>query len=260
MPESTDNYTDFNDLVFEHRNKDYGAYVLRKAYFHNLMTGWIISMSLVIIFALTYFIILLFHPADKHITEFNPLLIQNNSNNIDLILPENPATTTNPNNSVINKELIHPEDNVTKHSSGQIAIDSTNSDNDTIALTNKGGGLPGDTNTTGGNGVYSYVENMPQFPGGQQGILDYILSHTRYPVQAIQYNIYGTVEVIFYITKDGLVDNVQVAKSANYLLDNEAVRVIQSMPKWKPGTRNGRPVTVMYKVPITFPPIVRKKT
>lgn len=259
VPTLTD-YRDFDELVFEHRNRDYGAYALRKAYFRHLITGCIIAITFFTVTVFVYYVILISQHTGVPVAEFNPLLIQNNSKNIEIILPENPAMTTHPNENLVNRGLIRPEDNTTKHSSGVISIDSTNSVNDSTSLGNKGGGLAGDTNTTGGSGAYTYVENMPQFPGGQQGILEYLTGHIRYPVQAIQYNIFGTVEIIFYITKEGLVDNVKVAKSVNSILDNEAVRVIKNMPKWKPGTRNGKPVTVMYKVPITFPQIVRKKT
>jgi len=253
-------YPDFDELVFEHRNKDYGAYVLRRSYFRHMVIGYVIAMVFFIVTVFVYYLILISQSTIGPIAEYNPLLVQNNSKNIEIILPENPAITTHPNGNLINKEVIRPEDNTTKHSAGVISIDSTNSVNDSLSLSTKGGGLEGDTNTTGGSGVYTYTENMPEFPGGQQGILEYLIGHTRYPVQAIQYNIYGTVEIIFYITKEGLVENVKVAKGVNSILDNEAVRVISNMPRWKPGTRNGKPVTVMYKVPITFPQIVRKKT
>ena len=247
-----------DEIVFEHRNKEYGAYELRKVYTGHLLTGFIIAMAAFLLSVFTYFIIINIEMPGEKVVAFNPLLLKSNSNNIDMIVPETPATSTHPAENAPKPTIVTPEENPGKNSSGNITIDSTETSSDTLTATNTGGGLEGDTNTSGGSGVYSYVENMPVFPGGQQGILEYLVANTRYPVQAIQYNIYGTVEVIFYITKDGLVDNVKVAKSANPVLDNEAVRVIKSMPKWKPGTRNGRPVTVMYKVPITFPQIVRK--
>lgn len=254
-----DHSCEFDDIVFENRNKEYGAYELRKAYSGYHLTGFIISLLFFVLsIAIWFFLTNMSSSAMEKSIEINPLLIQAYTENIDLMLPQPPATSKHPAENPANMTIVTPGENPGKNNAGNIAIDTTDTSEDTLSMTSTGGGLEGDTNTAGGSGVYTYVENMPVFPGGQQGILEYLVNHTRYPVEAIQYNIYGTVEVIFYITKEGLVDNVKVAKSANPILDKEAVRVIKAMPKWQPGTRNGRPVTVMYKVPITFPQIVRK--
>jgi periplasmic protein TonB len=258
MPQTTyKDYLDFDEIVFEHRNKEYGAYALRKAYFRHLVTGSGFAMTFFLLAVFVYYFIITSQAPGVPVAEYNPLLIQNNSKNIEIILPESPAVTTRPNENRISKELIKPEDNNTRNSSGEVSIDSSNSVNDSLSLSNKGGGLEGDTNTTGGSGMYSYTETRPEFPGGQQGVAEYIIENIRYPYQAIQYKLYGTVEIVFYISKEGLVENVNVAKSVNPILDNEAIRVIKNMPRWKPGTRNGKPVKVIYHLPISFPKNVK---
>ncbi len=92
----------------------------------------------------------------------------------------------------------------------------------------------------------------PSFPGGTKALLDYISENTVYPEEARKQNLSGRVVLTFYIEEDGSVSNVKVLKSVHPLLDNEAVRVVSSMPKWTPGTKDGRPVRQRMGLPITF--------
>ena len=92
----------------------------------------------------------------------------------------------------------------------------------------------------------------PSFPGGTKALLDYISENTVYPEEARKQDLSGRVVLTFYIETDGSVSNVKVLKSVHPLLDSEAVRVVSSMPKWTPGTRDGRPVRQRMGLPITF--------
>ena len=92
----------------------------------------------------------------------------------------------------------------------------------------------------------------PSFPGGTKALLDYISENTVYPEEARKQNLSGRVVLTFYIEEDGSVSNVKVLKSVHPLLDNEAVRVVSSMPKWTPGTKDERPVRQRMGLPITF--------
>ena len=101
--------------------------------------------------------------------------------------------------------------------------------------------------------VYEVVENMPEFPnGGMAALMKYLTDNIRYPEAAKKAGIQGRVIVQFVVDKDGSIKNVRTLRGVNSDLDAEAIRVIQSMPKWKPGTQKGEPVKVKYTVPVMF--------
>jgi protein TonB len=96
------------------------------------------------------------------------------------------------------------------------------------------------------------VEEMPMFPGGDQALLAYIFEHTIYPEVAKENNIQGRVVVRFCVTSKGGVSQVSILKGVDPELDAEAVRVVNTLPTFKPGKQGGKPVPVWYMVPITF--------
>ena len=101
--------------------------------------------------------------------------------------------------------------------------------------------------------VYEVVENMPEFPnGGMTALMKYLSDNIRYPEAAHKAGIQGRVTVQFVVGKDGSIGNVSILRGVNADLDAEAIRVISSMPKWKPGTQKGEPVKVKYTVPVMF--------
>ena len=101
--------------------------------------------------------------------------------------------------------------------------------------------------------VYLQVEQMPEFPGGQAALFKYLSENVKYPATAQNNGTQGRVICSMVVDKDGTVTNVEVARSAgDASLDEEAVRVIQSMPRWTPGKKSGTPVRVKYTIPITF--------
>lgn len=97
--------------------------------------------------------------------------------------------------------------------------------------------------------VFQVVEDMPTFPGD---INKWLGKNVKYPVIAQENNIQGRVTVQFVIEKDGSITDVKVLRGVDPSLDKEAVRVVKSMPKWKPGKQRGKPVRVSYTVPINF--------
>ena len=99
---------------------------------------------------------------------------------------------------------------------------------------------------------FMVVENMPEFPGGDLGLMKYIQKHVRYPAIAKEYNITGKVYVSFIVDKSGSVTNVKVVRGVDKNLDAEAVRVVKSLPKYKPGKQRGKAVRVMFTIPINF--------
>lgn len=100
--------------------------------------------------------------------------------------------------------------------------------------------------------LFSVVEVMPQYPGGQIAMMKYIMENMKYPEQAMKKGIQGRVTVRFIVEKDGSISDVKPIHSVHTLLDKEAVRVVKSMPKWSPGKQNGKPVRVQLIVPIMF--------
>jgi TonB family protein len=104
----------------------------------------------------------------------------------------------------------------------------------------------------GGEGIFFKVEEMPEFPGGEQALRDYIAGNIRYPEQAKKDSITGKVFISFVIDTTGLVEGAKVVRGVHPLLDNESLRVVQSMPVWKPGKEKGRPVKVAYTIPVAF--------
>ena len=100
--------------------------------------------------------------------------------------------------------------------------------------------------------VFDVVEVMPQFPGGQIAMMKYIMENMKYPEQAMKEGIQGRVAVRFIVEKDGSISDVKPILSVHPLLNKEAVRVVESMPKWTPGKQNGKPVRVRFNVPVMF--------
>lgn len=96
---------------------------------------------------------------------------------------------------------------------------------------------------------------MPIFPGGRDALSRYLAEQVKYPTDAALHKRDGTVRIRFIIGKDGSITHATVFQSVHYELDREALRVVQSMPKWIPGKKDGVPVAVQYTLPITFPPI-----
>ena len=100
--------------------------------------------------------------------------------------------------------------------------------------------------------VFDVVEVMPQFPGGQIAMLQYLMKNIKYPEQAVKEGIQGRVTVRFIVEKDGSISDVKPVLSVHPLLNKEAVRVVKSMPKWTPGKQNGKPVRVRFNLPVMF--------
>ena len=102
------------------------------------------------------------------------------------------------------------------------------------------------------DGAYQKVDVMPEFPGGDVALLKYIANNTIYPKEAKEKGIQGKVITRFMVKKDGSVSDVSVAQGVNSALDNEALRVVKTLPSFTPGKLNGKTVPVWYMIPITF--------
>lgn len=100
--------------------------------------------------------------------------------------------------------------------------------------------------------VFFIVEDMPEFPGGELALRQYIANAIKYPVIAQENGIQGRVYVTFVVNTDGSVADARIARGVDPSLDKEALRVVNGLPKWKPGKQRGKPVRVSYTVPINF--------
>ena len=101
--------------------------------------------------------------------------------------------------------------------------------------------------------AYDVVEVMPKFKGGESAMMEFLMMNMKYPQAAVKAKQQGRAIVGFVVRKDGTVSDVHITKSAGYaVLDEEAMRVVKSMPAWEPGKQKGKPVNVKYNVPITF--------
>ena len=100
--------------------------------------------------------------------------------------------------------------------------------------------------------IFQIVEEMPQFPGGDAKLLEYVATHIKYPQIARETGIQGRVFVGFVVEPDGSVSNVKILRGIGGGCDEEAMRVIKSLPKWKPGKQRGKAVRVSYQIPVLF--------
>ncbi len=100
--------------------------------------------------------------------------------------------------------------------------------------------------------IFTVVEAMPEFPGGMGALMKYLAENIKYPSLAKESGIQGRVFINFVVEPDGSISNVKVLRGIGGGCDEEAVRVVESMPKWKPGMQRGKPVRVSYNLPVKF--------
>ena len=93
---------------------------------------------------------------------------------------------------------------------------------------------------------------MPEFPGGETALMNFIVSNLKYPQSAAQKGIQGRVVLSFIVEKDGSISTIKVMRSPDERLSLEAIRVVRKMPKWTPAKQDGKPVRVKYVLPVTF--------
>ena len=104
----------------------------------------------------------------------------------------------------------------------------------------------------GNDGIFQVVENQPEFPGGMAELMKYLKKNLRYPQICKEQGLQGRVIVQFVVNPDSTLSDFNVIKSVNPHLDKEALRLVSSMPKWKPGEQRGKPVSVRFTLPVTF--------
>ena len=109
-----------------------------------------------------------------------------------------------------------------------------------------------DSGIVGNDGIFQLVELQPEFPGGMAELIKYLKKNLRYPQICKEQGLQGRVIVQFVVNADSTITDVNVVKPVNPYLDQEALRVVKAMPKWKPGEQRGEPVRVRFTLPVTF--------
>jgi protein TonB len=252
--------SDFDDLVFEHRNREYGAYQLRKRYNRVLLTGTVVTLLLAITAVMIPF---LSRPSSEKIISGGNGYYQVRMENLQppeekIYVPPSPPP---PEAEKIQEtvEYVPPVvvDTVMPVEKTQISTDEALASNDSEIIDATGSGFGNDL-LPGGNGTGEeeplfIVETMPTFKGGDlNNFRIWVGKRTNYPEEAIINKIRGTVFLTFIVEKDGSVSNVSVVKGVHPLLDEEAVRAISESPRWSPGLQRGQPVRVRFQIPLSF--------
>ncbi|HEY8401933.1 MAG TPA: TonB family protein [Cytophagaceae bacterium] len=257
--------TTLDEIVFENRNKAYGAYLLRKLYGKHV--GIAVTLSVIV------FTLALISP--KIYSRFfpEPPVEQVKITEVDLTMldvppldketPKPPPINIEPPKIEIVKFLppdIKPDEQVIEEEEivDQAVLDTAA----TIGEINQVGeddlgevlviGDGSEELGTGEDEIFTYVEEVAGFPGGLEAFYKFLQKNIVYPRAAMEMEVQGRVIVQFVVEKDGSVTDVKVLKGLREDMDNEAVRVVSMMPKWTPAKMNGKPVRFKTSIPIVF--------
>jgi periplasmic protein TonB len=251
MKRKNENVPGFDEIIFENRNKEYGAYDLRKRYlnttFFSLLGGVVLSVSLVLSISFSMSGKVTGKPVEKGmiIVRIDPTILEPEQPKPEAAIPKPQAfkpVYTEP-------EIVEKLDSNDIVLSAVTALDSVKNrpvDAIVVQVENPDPVIPVEREPE------VWVEEMPAFPGGNEALLKYISKTIQYPQTAVENGIQGKVTLRFVVSSDGSVKRVEVLRGVDPLLNEEAVRVVSSLPKWKPGKQNGKPVPVWFSVPVTF--------
>jgi len=253
------------ELVFDDRNKEYGAYELRKHYDKTLLTALGFTLLGFVALFEGYNIYLQHQPEVRIVVvdnrppivisnptvkppvtppahhEIQPPADQSTTRYQTMVATVDPAAVNPPTTIDLQETAIGPSTHKGDDSGADLNITPTSSVG------------PGD-NVTENTTVYSLgtIEVMPQFPGGEAAWQKFLKKHLRYPLQAIDAGIGGKVYVSFIVEKDGHLSDIALVRGVGYGLDEEAQRVLKLAPNWSPGIQNGQKVRVRYMMPFNF--------
>jgi protein TonB len=251
---------DFDDLLFETRNRDYGAYQLRKRYNSVIVAGIILACLLVTSAVVLPFII---SPHSDKVVAGGISFVQVQMDNLEppideIVVPPPPPPAEAAKMQEIVKyvppvvvDTVLPLETTQQTADEVLAQPSTD-------IVVAGGTGTGDDLLSGQDGIetddaFFIVEVMPSFKGGDiNKFREWVMRRTNYPQAAVDNRIEGKVYLTFIVETDGAVSNVTVVRGVDPLIDKEAVRTIQASPKWSPGLQRGQPVRVRYSMSLSF--------
>jgi protein TonB len=246
----------FDDIVFENRNKEYGAYKLRKKYNRNVIIALIIGTLILVTAVITpYLNAKAAENKSKRAERQVEIKMENLDQPAETIAPPPPPPP--PPQDVVQQaryvppvvvDSIKPEEAAQLMTADQAQVEVKDEEviEEVVQVTEEV--QEAETQTE----PFYVVEEMPMFQGGDAAIQKYIGDNVVYPEVAKENNIQGRVIVKFCVTPTGGVDQVSVLKGVDPELDAEVVRVVKTLPKFKPGKQGGKPVPVWYTIPINF--------
>lgn len=271
---------EWRDIVFEGKNKDFGAYTLRAAS-PQRHTKAVIYMVIALAILLTLLILSVngvfsrpddeqivtsteqelaqFEAQEEEMEEEEEEQIQQFEEPEEIIAPEEVANEQRVTDLLITNDDEFEEekaakdvDKVMENEAQAGTIDVTEGTNDLNKQTIVQEVIAETKPVEEAPVSIAMVEQKPSFPGGEAAMYQWLSSNIQYPAVASEEGIQGRVVVEFVVGKDGSITNVKVLRPRHPALDKEAVRVVKSMPKWVPGRNNGQPVKVTYTLPVTF--------
>jgi periplasmic protein TonB len=228
-----------DEILFRNRNKTYGAYDLRRRYARVLSFSAIITLATFIVFILIVF--------------FEGQDIKKDTDDRSYIFDLN-----NGGQSLPQKRSDPPASGGIKIPNRVPLVVDSLPVSDTIINTADGNGSDttghgaGNGNGSGDGPVYFSAQEPPAFPGGEKERMHFLQQNINYPPQAKQKKIHGAVYISFIVEKNGSISNIKLLRGIGYGCDEEAVRVVNSMPKWIPGKQNGVAVRVQVVIPLVF--------
>lgn len=260
------NTQQLNEVIFADRNKSYGAYDIRSSY-NNSIKKSLLYLSTIV--GLLFGSIIVSNKLNT-VSTIDPIIVLDNppietmeyTTTVDVTPIEKPQVTTiqaavAPKGGMattivdVLTETKSIVDNPVSGSGSEkatgVSLTGTETATNTIANT------PNTERLITGSEIFVVVEEMPEFEGGDVGLMKYISKNISYPEIAKEINQVGTVFVSFVVNETGNVEQVKVVKGIGYGCDEEVVRVISKMPRWKkPGKNSGHPVKVRYNIPVAF--------
>jgi protein TonB len=246
----------FDDIVFEVRNKEYGAYKLRKKYNRTVTIALAIGILIIATAVITpYLNAKAAENRSKRAERQVVVKLENLDTPNEQVAPPPPPPP--PPTDVVQQQKyvppvvvdsIKPEDVKQLMTADQAQTEVINKEVVEVQQQVQAEVQEAEAEPT----PFVVVEEMPMFPGGDIALLKYISENTQYPEIAKENNIQGKVIVRFCVTSKGGVNQVSILKGVDPELDKEAIRVVNTLPTFKPGKQGGRPVPVWYMVPIAF--------
>ncbi|HEU5291705.1 MAG TPA: TonB family protein [Cyclobacteriaceae bacterium] len=258
MKTQAENVQRWDDIIFENRNKEYGAYAIRKDYKNRVLKAEAISIG---IGALIFIIPILMRnevPLPIISKPDEPIVLKPFTGKIEPeAKPQTPKPPRRIDASVVpitptTKDVPDPPAEPPKQGvtyTNPPDNGATGSEQDPDPSEGSGTGTPAAVEAPK---VFDFVEKMPEYEGGYEAMMKFVQKKMRYPSIAIRKRDEGTVYVQFVITPEGTVVDVKIVKGISKECDAEAVRVISMMNKWKPGIQNNHAVSVRTTIPITF--------
>ena len=259
------------DIIFEGKNKDYGAYTLRSDSPKRHSVAFIVVAAAAVLTILSASLINTYNQNKRKekitdVVQMSDISMKNAEvpkENIEKRYEAPPPvelkSTIKFTAPVIKKDELVNEENQVK-SMDEIAVSKVAISVADVKGTNEETGV--DIATLQGNiliapsdepeKIFEVVEQPPSYPGGDAALMEYLNNNISYPTIAVDNLIQGKVTCSFVVGKDGSIQDVRVERSVDGSLDKEAVRVIKSMPRWIPGRQGGNAVKVKYYLPVTF--------